>query len=548
MRAARNHPLEVSAFTALVALLLSPVLAQGAWLPMVHLAGPSGDAAHLTLAAVVIAATMAVGAGVHSTALAGALGAAVALTASIAASLEPAGAAALALVVAANTALQHGLPPRLPSALAGLATANRTVAALYLVLASGAVVSTARVSVFMGDPTRSDLQALPGEAFLETHCCLTAYVRAERLAMDGTPNLYDPVWWPGTQEPPTPETRAASAYRPFDLDYYAYPPPFLLVMTPLLPWTGDFPAQRALWFGLNGLLFAAALWIVADHIREPGAHRTLLLAPLLFGSLPILATLQVGNFQLATVAIAVLGMVALDRGRPVVGGALLGFAILSKLAPGVLGIVLLSQRRWRDAAWIAGFSGLLVVLSLLAHGPDPLVSFATWALPRIRSGEAFSFLDDDLFSIYTNTGPFGLPFKLQVLGLDVGDPWVAGRLLASLYTVALVGLAVAAGRRAGSPRDQAVAWMALLVMGALQGPFAPGYAGIALLWATTLLAADVRRWQGALGLVLLTLMLTVPPVSVPTLPMASYAVTQTLVAIGVPVWLILRPRGAGSEA
>ena len=43
---------ERSAFGALVAVLLAPVVAQGLWRPMVHVFGPAGDAASLTGASV----------------------------------------------------------------------------------------------------------------------------------------------------------------------------------------------------------------------------------------------------------------------------------------------------------------------------------------------------------------------------------------------------------------------------------------------------------------------------------------------------------------
>jgi hypothetical protein len=120
---------------------------------------------------------------------------------------------------------------------------------------------------------------------------------------------------------------------------------------------GDFPAQRALWFGINGLLLAVGLWILARWLDGdgPGSHRVLLLAPVFLGSLPVLGTLQIGNFQIAVVMLSILAMVAFHQDRNVIGGALLAFAILSKISPGIFGVYLLSQRRFRSAAWTAGF-------------------------------------------------------------------------------------------------------------------------------------------------------------------------------------------------
>jgi len=136
---------------------------------------------------------------------------------------------------------------------------------------------TARLSVFIGDPTAVGYQTLPGEPFTEVHSCLTAYVRASGLARQGVDNLYADVWWWGSHGlPPLPEG-VENPYRPFNLDNLSYPPTFLLLLWPLAALDGDFLAQRALWFGFNGLFGAFGLWAVARWIGGPAAHRALLL-------------------------------------------------------------------------------------------------------------------------------------------------------------------------------------------------------------------------------------------------------------------------------
>lgn len=533
---------ERSAFAAVVALLLAPVIAHGLWRPLVHVFGPWGDAGTVTGAALAISGVIVVVQGLRparALRLSLAAGGLVAIGAALGGSLGPPGVLTLLCVAAAMAMLMRWLPPRLPSALDGLARRHRWLTVLYVVLALSAVVTTARLSIFMGDPTRVDQQVLPGEEFLETHSCLTAYARASTLSGQRVDNLYAERWWHGSHGFAPDSAGAQNPYQPFDLDYYAYPPPFLLVMAPLVPLDGDFPAQRALWFGLNGLLLAAGLWVVARWVDGPRAHRVLLLAPIFFGSLPVLATLQVGNFQIAVVMMSILAMVAFHRDRPVEGGALLAFAILSKISPGVLGIVLLAQRRWLCAAWTAGFGVLFVALSLLVHGLDPMESFLTYTLARLGSGEAFAFMDDEVFSLLTNMAPFGLPFKLQLAGLDVGDPWLAGRRIGRVYTVVLVLVAVVVARRRADRRAQAMTWMSLLVLAALQSPFAPGYVTIGLLWALTLASTETRGLAGGAALVLLWLLITVVlPISVPLL--AAYGVLQSSAVVGASLWLMFR--------
>ncbi len=373
---------------------------------------------------------------------------------------------------------------------------------------------------------------------------LTAYVRAAELAGQGVHNLYDERWWYGSRGLPPRPAESGDPYRPFDLDNFSYPPPFLLVMSLIAPLHGDFLAQRALWFGLDGLLVATGLWIMARWIDGPRAHRVLLLAPLLFGSVPFLLMLQIGNFHPAAVVLSVLAMVAFDRGRSATGGALLALTILSKISPGILGLVLLVQRRFRSAAIVAGFGAILLAASVLRFGPDPAWSFVSYALPRLSSGAAFPVMDS-VAGIRTNTSPFGIPFKLNVLGVDVGDPWRAGRQVAHVFTIGLLLLAVAGARRRGDRREQAIRWMALLVLAAMQSPFSPAYATIGLLWATTLLSVEVRRARHAIALVALWPAILLAPPGLAQKQQALLGMAQTALTVGVSTWLVVRaPRAA----
>lgn len=551
MSPVRGDGLERTAFGALVASLLSPVVAQGLWRPLMHVLGPGGSAERVTGAALAVGAAVvcarwrAPGASPGRLLL---LGGSVAAVAAAALSLGLAGFVTLAGVAVAIAGLLRWLLPRLPDALDGLASSRRGLAAVYVVAAIVAVVSTTRLAVFVGDPTRVDLQALPGERFVETHTCLTAYVRASSLARQGVDNVYADPWWYGSNGLPPLPTGAPEPYAPFALDNFSYPPPFLLVASVLAPLDGDFLAQRSLWFGLNGLLVAFGLWTVAGFVDGPRAHRVLLLAPLFFGSLPVLLTLQIGNFHLATGVLSVVAMVALDRGRRASGGALLALAVLSKISPGLLGVGLLAQRRLGDVAWVAGFGALILALAALGFGTNPIVSFLTYALPRLESGAAFPFLDTES-GLVTNLSPFGIPFKLRYLGLWTGNPWRLGPWIGRGYTVVVLTVALAAARRTGDARHRAMVWMALLVLAALRSPFCPAYAALGLLWATTLLAVDVRGPLGATGLGVLWLLILVVPPWLPPEARAVQSMVQTVVVVAVAVWLAVRaPLGLGAPA
>ncbi len=548
MQDMENGSAERIGLTALAALLLAPVVAHGAWRPLGHVSGAAGDAVPVTCAALAVAAITVLSGRLRRDMawlppLAGGL---TATAATAALSLGAAGLLTLLAVAALSAPLTRLLPPRLPPALDGLAARNKGLTALYLAAALISVVSVARVSTFIGDPSRVDLQAIPGERFTETHSCLTAYLRAADLIGGGVDNLYDDRWWHGSHGLPPRPAGSDDPYRPFDLDNFSYPPTFLLVMPLLAPLHGDFLAQRALWFGIDGLIVALGLWSLARWIDGPRAHRALLLAPLLFGSAPMLLMLQIGNFHPLAVVLSVLAMVAFDRKRTAAGGALLALTILSKISPGVLGIVLLVQRRFRSAAAAAGAGALLLGLSVLNFGLSPLRYFLSYALPRLSSGRAFPFMDTET-GINTNTSPFGVPFKLEVIGLDVGEPWQVGAYVARAFTLLLVALAVAGARHRGDRRDQAIRWMSLLVLAAMQMPFSPAYATVGLLWATTLLSVEVRRARHAIALIALWPAILFTPPGLAPAQQAALSIAQTAVTISVSAWLVLRAPRTVSE-
>lgn len=192
----------------------------------------------------------------------------------------------------------------------------------------------------------------------------------------------------------------------------------------LLSWLDDYASQRALWFSLTGLFVAARLWTVAAWLGGRAGLRVRLLAPAVWLSPPTQLVLQVGNVHAAVVVASMLALVAFETKHPAIGGALLAFAILSKLSPGLLVLVLLARRRLCEVIWTAvcgvGFSAI----GLLVFGVAPFEAFLSYELPRLASGEALTFLADRE-SVPVNLAPFGVPLELALLGMYVGDP---GRL------------------------------------------------------------------------------------------------------------------------
>ena len=544
---AAPRSLERMGFTGLVVLTLAPLVLQGIWRPLARAAHASADSLALTCLAVLVAAVACAVTFMAVTrrwlAVASSSLVAVSLSALLGWPSFTAAAISLVAVAVCSCALARWLAGRLPTELDGLAARRRGVAAWMLLLGALTITQTTRLGVYLGDATRPEMSLLPTEPFFVTHSCLSAYVEGARLAGDRVANLYDVDGWPSLSDSAR-ATAAGAPYAPFVLDAYAYPPPFLLLPRALLSPFGDFASQRAVWFTFNGLFVAAALWLVAAWVGGRAGLRALLLAPLLWLSPPLLATLQVGNAHALVLAAAMLALVAFEKKRPAVGGALLAFAVVSKLSPGLLVIWLLAQRRFREVAWTAAWTAGFSVAALAAFGPAPFAAFVTYELPRLDSGEALRFLAGPE-SVPINLAPFGLPFKLAALGVDVGDLWRAARRFNQVFTLIIVALTVVAARRHGDRRHTAVVWAAILTLASLRSPLAPGYITIALLWVFSLRAVEVRGWaQTALAVALwASVAITLPGASKTVLVVSM--VQQSLI-IGLAAYFCARrvPVGA----
>jgi hypothetical protein len=449
------------------------------------------------------------------------------------------GAAVLSLlgVAAFAGAVAPWLLARLPRALDGLAARRRGMASVMALVAVLTVGQTARVSTYMGDSTRTELSVLPSIPFLVHHSCLTAYVHGARLVVEGADNVYDAENWPDLVRGDRSSAYAA-LYAPFDLDAFAYPPPFLLLPRALLLPLGDFGSQRAAWFALNASLLAIGLFRVAMWVGGAGQVRALLLLPIVWLGLPTMVILQIGNVHATVIVLAMLAMVAFESDRPAQGGALLAFAILSKLSPGLLVVFLLVRRQFREVLWTAAFALGLLAIAAAVFGAAPFAAFVSYQLPRLGSGEALSFLARG-DSVSINMAPFGIPFKLAALGMFTGDPWKAARIVNLAFTGVVLALTVVAARREGSPRLRAMLWLTVLTLGTLRSPFAPGYVIIPAIWAFSLWAAEARTRRRVLGTAAVWALASNTPLLDPR-GITMFTLAQQCLLVGVLAYFILR--------
>lgn len=383
--------------------------------------------------------------------------------------------------------------------------------ALSAVAAIAALVAFARLAIFIVDPSQIELSTNPDSKFSVHHNCATAYFVAAK-ASSTSPDPYADSLYTARDDDPT-KVRKPLTMGPFNVDVFEYPPPFLLLPRALRLLTPEFQPFRMLWFGLGSAFILIVMVVTARLLGPVCGMRALLLTPLAWLFLPMIDVAQKENIQAVIIAMSVLGMVLLDRRRFVAGGALLGFATVAKLYPGLLVVYLAVRRDWRALAWTAAFGALYVVAAAIDIGPAVYRSFAHH-MPGLLGGEAFPAFRNPA-AIAINLSIPGLVFKAKLFGLAGAATFANMKLVGWIYTLVAIAATVVLARRATPDDEKPIVWLAVLILGTLRSPFLPiAYAAVSAGWLLTLiaaryepsprvLAATLVAW-GALGIALPT--------------------------------------------
>ncbi|MEI2453377.1 glycosyltransferase family 87 protein [Lysobacter firmicutimachus] len=451
---------------------------------------------------------------------------------------------ALAVAVLALAAAGAPLARRLPRQW-DTAFARRPLAALLLAaIAVLAVLRLSGVALYLADAEQAQFSAFWFDPFYIGHSCYSGYWQAAELSREGAANLYDPMLYSGSMGR-------------FKLDEFLYLPQFLLLPRLGLVLGGDFYSLRAVWFALEGAIVLAGLWAAARWIGGGAGRRAWLLIPAVMLSSAVVVTLQVGNFQLAAIALSVLAMIQFERGRNISGGALLGFAAF-KLFPGLLGVYLLARRRWAAAAWTGAFAALYTVVAYLWLGPQPFEAFLHYQAPRIANGEAWAFLEIEGLEWVSaiNQSVPGLVLKAKILGVEGLNRATMGAV-AWIWTGAAIVMAIVAGLRhdAMSRLERAAVWIALLGLAVFRSPFVPDHSGLfAPIWLWSLIAAGCMPNLRSVALLAVAWLacnavLPVGGLPLPEVPARILLATAVqAIAIGLCLWTVLRRPGLRSPS
>jgi len=404
-----------------------------------------------------------------------------------------------------------------------LARLSRAQRIVWCIAAFLAVANTARVTIFVVDPTQSWASVFPPMPESGRHQCLAAYVRAGELAALDHANLWDQAAYGQDRH------SQVRGLTPYLADPYEYPPVLAAVSRVAVAATDDYALIRIAWFAASALAFWLAFFALARWAGGRAQDTALACAPALALSTPVLFGLQWGQAHMIVLAAAVGGLLLLERGRRVAGSALLAFAIAVKIFPGIALVYLAVRRRWHDVIATTVALLLLAAASVAILGPATWHAYVTHQLPAMASGAAFAFTNDnpDNYSLY------GLGYKLAALGVP-GAGHALASVLAWLWTAVVVALTVLAARRQRAPGREAIAWLAILCLATLRSPYAPLYTGVGTLWLLSLarprLAWMITAWILLQGF---------PPLGSNAVN-AALSLPSLLVSVAVPIVALRR--------
>lgn len=163
-----------------------------------------------------------------------------------------------------------------------------------------------------------------------------------------------------------------------------HPPTLGLLLMPLS--LLDYPAAAVVWLGLELGCLVASVYLLGRALgTRLSMGATLGIAAVLLIWYPIWAEMAWGQLQLPMLALLSGAWVALRSGRPALGGALVGLAILFKPLPLPLLLLLVLRRDWRALATALFVVSAGYLTAVLAVGLNTVRAYFTVVLPSVTS-------------------------------------------------------------------------------------------------------------------------------------------------------------------
>ncbi|MEM9554800.1 MAG: glycosyltransferase 87 family protein [Acidobacteriota bacterium] len=237
---------------------------------------------------------------------------------------------------------------------------------------------------------------------------------------------------------------------------------------------------------------AVALWLAVWIGGRPG-RLAAAAVPLVLSAFPVLHSMRIDAHG-GVLVLAVGAMLAFDRRRTMLGGALLAAAVVVEPFPVVLVALLVGSRRWPAVgATMLGIT-VCIAAALATYGRGPVIDFATDQLPRFGDGAVFAFADawpegrELVIAAWTT--------RIGVVGLLGAALWLGARQRRQRERRCTDDCRVVVPEPHHLRADRAIGWLALLGLGSLAGAGAVAdWIPAAAVWMLTLTLYRLGHWS-----------------------------------------------------
>ncbi|HEY2608753.1 glycosyltransferase family 87 protein [Paraburkholderia sp. RL18-085-BIA-A] len=241
--------------------------------------------------------------------------------------------------------------------------------------------------------------------------------------------------------------------------FYAYPPQFALLFSPLALLTPL--AAKFVWMSMSLVLFAiGVLLIVKMAYRGDERGVPILLVAIALLSFPLVEDAYDGQSNQLLFFLLAATFFLVDRGNRYVAGLVLGLAIVLKLTPLAIAGLLLLRREWRTFIAAMVVSIALTVITAVQVGPGVVLQYFLSDMPRLSA-------------LNQLVGGGGLPSNnslrgaFQTLSAQIGMPMSSDMLtlvsLAFALAACLLSAYLVFRRHEDSRMDYALAAMTMLM-------------------------------------------------------------------------------------
>ena len=264
-----------------------------------------------------------------------------------------------------------------------------------------------------------------------------------------------------------------------------HPPTLGILLLPLSLF--DYSTAAILWFGLETVCLVASAYLLGRTAgARPSIGATLGIATALLIWYPFSVEMTVAQLQVPVLALLAGAWVALRSGRSLLGGALVGLAILLKPVPWPVLLWFVLRKDWRAlVAALSVISGGYLVAGCVV-GVDTLETYFTTVLPLVASTYRSAWGNFSISSL-----AWRVFHGIQEEGIMLVPPLIKSTLAAQVASIGLpVLLLLAAYLASRKGHDLDVSFALVVIVSILISPIA----WTSYLVLTAIPAAHVIHW------------------------------------------------------